>query len=152
MTVGGGFLGGWVRGSIFWRQGVHQPVRCLAVHVPSQCRRCIGVTSVKSGLAMKSGCVKSREPHSLRLCSRRQEEPASLRPPSSSCWPHYLPSDWMSRTAWRWPGCGRDYHSVSCAPPSPASEARGGSLTSTRKSCIPALAVGQAGLPTWTII
>ena len=29
------------------------------------------------GLALKSGCVKLREPHSLRLCSRRQEEPAA---------------------------------------------------------------------------
>ena len=28
----------------------------------------------------------------------------------------------------RWPGCGPDYLSASCAPPSPASEARGGSL------------------------
>ena len=56
-------------------------IRSLPRTVPSQCQRCIGVTSVKSGLAMKSGCVKSRELHSLRLCSRRQEEPASSRPP-----------------------------------------------------------------------
>ena len=37
----------------------------------------------------------------------------------------------MSRTAWRWPGYGHGYLSASCAPPSPASEARGGSFTST---------------------
>ena len=121
--------------------------RSLPRTVPSQCRRCIGVTSVKSGLAMKSGCVKSREPPSLRLCSRRQEEPASSRPPSSSGWPHYLPSGWMNRTAWWWPGCGHGYLSASCAPPSPASEARGGSLTSTRKSCILPLPSSKLGCP-----
>ena len=86
-----GFWGGWVRGSIFSTLGCS--TRSLPRTVPSQCQRCIGVTSVKSGLAMKSGCVKSREPPSLRLCSRRQEEPASSRPPSSSGWLHYLPSD-----------------------------------------------------------
>ena len=35
--------------------------RSLPRTVPSQCRRCIGVTSVKSGLAMKSGCVREVE-------------------------------------------------------------------------------------------
>ena len=84
------------------------------------------VTIIIDSLAMKSGCVKSREPPSLRLCSRRQEEPASSRLPSSSSWPRYLPSGWMSRTAWQWPACGHGYLSASCAPPSPASEARGG--------------------------
>ena len=52
--------------------------RSLPRTVPSPCQRCIGVTSVKSGLALKSGCVKSREPHSPRLCSRWQEEPSKF--------------------------------------------------------------------------
>ena len=85
--------GGWVRGSIFRRQCV-QPVRCLVLYPLSTGAVSVSVTHEREkGLAMKSACVKSREPPSLRLCSRRQEEPASSRPPSSSGWPHYLPSD-----------------------------------------------------------
>ena len=64
-----------------------------------------------------------------------------------SGWAHYLQRDWASLTAWRWPGYGRDYLSASCAPPLPASEARGGSFTLTRKSCIPPLPSGKPGCP-----